>query len=335
MSLECSRRAFLGLGAAFAVPARASGTGRSAQPTLEAAPPVALPDTRQIDIATGGRTHRIMVAVPPVRPPARGWPVLYVLDGDLLFALTAQLMRNRFARGPDVPAQGAVVVGLGYAGAQVLDLVARTYDYTPPPAPGQPATDERGRREGGADAFLDFVETTVSPLVADAVPVDAEHRTLFGHSYGGLCTLHALFTRPGTFRNYVAASPSVWWRDGFILREQERFVAGRRAHARGAHARDGGDAHSADARGAHAPALRLLVTQGEREARPLDSTTDAARAAIVRDRRSSERLRELLEGLRDVPGLDLRFASFPGADHGSSMAPAAEQALALAIESIR
>ena len=147
------RRALLGLGAALALP------GCALRPTLENAPPVALPDTRQIDLAAGGHTHRIMLAVPPAPPPAQGWPVLYVLDGDLLFAPTAQLMRNRFARGPGVPTQGAVVVGLGYAGGQVLDLDARTYDYTPP-APG-PATDERGRREGGADAFLDFIDATV------------------------------------------------------------------------------------------------------------------------------------------------------------------------------
>lgn len=295
------RRALLGLGAALALP------GCALRPGLENAPPVALPGTRQIDVAAGGHVHRIMLAVPPAAPPAQGWPVLYVLDGDLLFAPTAQLMRNRFARGPGVPAQGAVVVGLGYAGTQVLDLAARTYDYTPP-APG-PTTDERGRREGGADAFLDFLDATVRPLVERAVRVDAARQTLFGHSYGGLCVLHALFTRPGGFQNYVAASPSVWWRGGFILEEQARFLAGRRADA---------------------PPLRLLVTQGERET---ELPADPARAAIARERRGADRLHALVEGLRGTPGLDMRFTTFPGADHGGAMLPAAQMALALALES--
>lgn len=299
------RRALLGLGAALALP------GCALRPTLEGAPPVALPGTRQVDITAGGpggHVHRVMLAVPPAPPPARGWPVLYVLDGDLLFALTAQLMRNRFARGPGVPASGAVVVGLGYAsrsGEQVLDLEARTYDYTPP-APG-PASDARGRREGGADAFLDFLDTSVRPLVAGAVRVDGARQTLFGHSYGGLCVLHALFTRPGSFQNYVAASPSLWWRDGFMLQEQARFVA---------------------ERGADAAPLRLLVTRGEREAEP---PRDPTRAAIVRERRGGDRWSALLDGLRGVPGLDLYVAFFPGVGHGGSMAPAAQQALALAI----
>ena len=294
-----SRRALLG--AALALP------GCALQPTLEGAPPVALPNTRQIDVAADGPhghvRHRIMLAVPPTPAPPQGWPVLYVLDGDLLFALTAQLMRNRFARGPGVPAQGAVVVGLGYAGDQVLDLDARTYDYTPP-APG-PSADGRGRREGGADAFLNFVDTAVRPLVEQAAPVDTARQTFFGHSYGGLCVLHALFTRPGGFRNYVAASPAVWWRSGFLLQEQSAFVAQRHANA---------------------PPLSLLVTRGEREVEPLKG---AAHAAM--QRQSGEYLRVLLDGLHEVPGLDVRFASLAGADHGSSMAPAVQQALSLAI----
>ncbi len=296
------RRAVLGMGAALA----SSGCALRPVPEnpLAGAAPVALPDTRQVDIASGGHMHRIMVAVPPAPSPARGWPVLYVLDGDLMFAFAAQLMRNRFARGPGVPARGAVVVGLGYAGKQVLDLAARTRDYTPP-APG-PDRDERGRLEGGADAFLDFIDGTVRPMVAGAAHIDAASQTLFGHSYGGLCVLHALFTRPGGFRNYVAASPSAWWRDGFILEEQKRFLAGRHAGA--------------------AP-LRLLITQGEREAVP---PADAARLAIARERRGSDRLRALVAGLDGAPGLDLRFAILPGADHGGAMAPAVQQALELA-----
>lgn len=302
------RRALLALGAALTLPGCA--LQRTPNGMFEDAPPVALPGTREIALTAGGHRHRIMLALPPAAPPARGWPVLYVLDGDLLFAPTAQIMRNRFARGPGVPAQGAVVVGLGYAGdrsgKQVLDLDARSYDYTPP-APG-PGTDARGRPEGGADAFLDFIDAAVRPLVERSVRVDTTRQTLMGHSYGGLCVLHALFTRPGGFQNYVAASPSVWWRDGAILQSQARFVAGRTAGA--------------------AP-LRLLITQGEREAQP---PADPARAALVRERRGSDRLQALVAGLRGVPGLDMRLATIPGADHGGSMLFAAQQALELAME---
>ncbi|MEJ5126387.1 alpha/beta hydrolase-fold protein [Comamonas sp. MYb21] len=323
---DVTRRRLLGLGAALALP------GCAWQSSLQDAPPVTLPGTRQLDLRAPGmpgpgapeRVHRIMVAVPPAPPPPQGYPVLYLLDGNLLFTPTAQLMRNRFARGPSVPTQGAVVVGLGYDDSQVLDLAARSYDYTPP-APG-PATDARGRAEGGADHFLDFIDQQVRPLVEASVPIDTTRQTFFGHSYGGLCVLHALLTRPGSFQRYVAASPSIWWRDGLVLQALPGFLA----HA-ASQAKD-------------APPLRLLVTQGEREARPAAPSTqasppapsapasDPARDAIRRQRQSAPGIPALMEGLRGAPGLALRYASFPGADHGSAMLPAAQQALAMAIE---
>ncbi|MDE1556751.1 hypothetical protein PV794_15630, partial [Comamonas aquatica] len=46
------------------------------------------------------RQHRVMVYVPQGPAPAAGWPVVYVLDGNLMFPLLAQLVHNRGARGP-------------------------------------------------------------------------------------------------------------------------------------------------------------------------------------------------------------------------------------------
>jgi predicted alpha/beta superfamily hydrolase len=50
-----------------------------------------------------------------------------------------------------------------------------------------------------------------------------EREALFGHSYGGLFALHALFTRPSSFDTFIAASPSIWWNNQFILEEEARF----------------------------------------------------------------------------------------------------------------
>ncbi|MBF3166256.1 ferric enterobactin esterase PfeE, partial [Pseudomonas aeruginosa] len=73
---------------------------------------------------------------------------------------------------------------------------------------------------GGADAFLDLLRDGMRPAVAAQAPLDTARQTLWGHSYGGLLVLHALFTRPGEFARYAAASPSLWWRDGAILGER-------------------------------------------------------------------------------------------------------------------
>jgi predicted alpha/beta superfamily hydrolase len=46
-------------------------------------------------------------------------------------------------------------------------------------------------------------------------------KALFGHSYGGLFALNALFTRPDAFDTFIAASPSIWFNNQCIVREQE------------------------------------------------------------------------------------------------------------------
>ncbi len=57
----------------------------------QAAPGVAmtLPDTLQWDLhSSQGSAYRVFLYRPPGPPPANGYPVLYVLDGNAMF-LTA------------------------------------------------------------------------------------------------------------------------------------------------------------------------------------------------------------------------------------------------------
>ncbi|MEG0946174.1 MAG: alpha/beta hydrolase-fold protein, partial [Comamonas sp.] len=159
------------------------------------------------------RQHRVMVYVPQGNAPAGGWPVIYVLDGNLMFPIVAQLVHNRGGRGADMRGHSAVVVGLGHAlppgSDEVHDRAARTYDYTLPYAGVTP--DNQGRAQGGADVFLDWIAQQLQPLLQSQLPLNAQQQTLVGHSYGGLLTLHTLFTRTAMFQRYVAASPSLWW----------------------------------------------------------------------------------------------------------------------------
>ncbi|MEG2999872.1 MAG: alpha/beta hydrolase-fold protein [Comamonas sp.] len=196
--------------------------------------PWSMPGVRSFDLpaaplpgSSAPRQHRVMVYVPQGAAPVGGWPVMYVLDGNLMFPFIAQLVHNRSARGPELRSGSAIVVGLGHAlpadNGEVHDRSARTYDYTLPYDGVGP--DSQGRAQGGADVFLDFIAQQLQPLLQAALPVNAQRQTLVGHSYGGLCTLHALFTRPGMFQRHVAASPSLWWGDGVVVQECQRFIA--------------------------------------------------------------------------------------------------------------
>ena len=87
-----------------------------------------------------------------------------------------------------------------------------------------------GRQNGGAPAFLDLIAQQIRPRVAQLVPVNPAQQTLWGHSYGGLFTLYALFTRPELFSHYIAADPSLWWHNGLMLQYAQRAQAAPNRH---------------------------------------------------------------------------------------------------------
>lgn len=170
----------------------------------------------------GGPEYRVSVWAPPDgKPPAAGYPVVYMLDGNAVFE---SLARTASALPPGESLQ-AVVVGIGYDDAERFNVTARSYDYTPPSpgaeaprgSPRDPDAQGWAKPGGGADRFLGILQQRIQPLVERRYRIDAANRTLYGHSYGGLFALHVALSRPQAFRHYVAASPSIWWNGRFIL----------------------------------------------------------------------------------------------------------------------
>jgi ferri-bacillibactin esterase len=169
-------------------------------------------------VSQRGNSYRIFVYEPAGATPKEGFPVLYLLDGNATFttAVAAIAMQSRRPDVTGVPA--SVVVGIGYPTDAPLDLERRRVDYTPP-------SDAEPKVEcGGADYFSDFIEAELKPLIEAIVPVDRQRQALFGHSFGGLFSLWSLFTRPGSFQSYIAASPSIWWGNRAILAHEAVFI---------------------------------------------------------------------------------------------------------------
>lgn len=163
-------------------------------------------------VATGPG-HRLFRAVPKGLPPAGGWPILYLLDGNAAFDfLTAQ----HLALVPDL-----VLVGVGYDTDRQFARERRTLDFTAPDGPGdgiRPDPVHAGRMAGGASQFLDRLIGPLRDAAEADLPVNPVRRSLWGHSFGGLFTLYALLTRPQAFARYAAISPSIWWDEGLIRR---------------------------------------------------------------------------------------------------------------------
>lgn len=242
---------------------------------------VALPHARQFEIRSAqGLPYRLLVAVPPEPPPAAGFPVLVLVDGDALFATALNTARLQAGR-PEVSGVGpAVIIGIGYPGAAPFDAERRRQDLLPD--------------GGGADRFLDLIEARLLPLAADLAPIDRARLSLAGHSFGGLFALHALFTRPALFCSLVAGSPSIWWNERAILGEQAEFLR----------------------RGAQAVRPRLLITVGGEEQRG-DPLRDAARATRLHKARMVDNAGEMAAALAASGRLDCEHVVFAGENHVS------------------
>jgi len=168
--------------------------------------------------------YRMMIAIPSEPPPAEGYPIIYALDGDAVFATFAEAARlqTRKPHGYDP----VVIVGIGYPSREPFEMNRRCYDFTMPAQvenlPARPNGQE-WPEHGGADAFLQFIEAELRPAIEKEYPIDTKRQSIFGHSLGGLLVLHALFTRPQAFQNYAAGSPSIWWNHHAVLEEAEGF----------------------------------------------------------------------------------------------------------------
>ncbi len=305
-----TRRALLaaGAGASLGLLGGCASGGPAAPAQLLQAPAATLPGTHQQDLRdpASGHTWRIWVQRPAGPAPATGHPVLYVLDGNAAFALAAQLARNDAARPPELRPDAAIVVGIGHPGDAVIHPAERQRDYTPPP-PGGSATPQAG----GADRLLGFIARELQPRITQAFAIDAQRQTITGHSFGGLCVLHALFTRPALFTRYAATSPSVWWNQGQVLQTAAQFM----------------QAHATAPR---AFSARLQLRVGSLEHAQAAATP--ARAAVQAERRLLERTEALAQQLTALqwPALHVQMAVLPGLDHGSVMLPGLVDALALA-----
>ena len=142
----------------------------------------------------------IQVVLPPDYKPgsADKYDVIYVTDGDDNTKTIADIQYFITREGfmPKV-----IIVG-------ILNI-DRNKDLTP--------THEEGfGTSGGADKFLAFLKDELIPYINKTYPSDGDN-TLFGHSFGGLFVTYALLNEPQAFTSYIAADPSYWWGNGYMI----------------------------------------------------------------------------------------------------------------------
>jgi predicted alpha/beta superfamily hydrolase len=264
--------------------------------------PVLLPDAVQFDLPprAGGEPYRIFLYTPPAEPPAEGWPTLYLLDGNAVFATAVDAVRAQAPYPMGTGVTFGAIVAIGYPTVDPYDSVRRSWDLAPPPGKTYPPHSVGGPevRTGGADHFRAFIEDELKPEIARRLPVDRSRQAIFGHSFGGLFVLHTLFEQPQAFATWIAASPAIYWEGTGMVREAEAFLAK-----------------------GEAAAGRLLLLVGEHEQALAPFQVGAAdaetRLAVFAVSRYVDHTRAMTERLSAVKGLITAYEFLVGENHMS------------------
>ena len=199
------------------------------------------------------QTFRVQVMEPLRYPRERArFPVVYATDGNLLFDALKGI--SHCMQLTVVPRFILVAIGypsespLGGALLRGRDLMFPGYPkvkLTSIPVEGVLRAKKGTRQLYGAEAFRQFIERELVPLIDREHPTRPGERFFFGHSAGAGFGLFTLFTRPRLFRGYVLSSGGYsfdgkssggrHYRNHDFLFDKARGFIGRRSKPRGIH----------------------------------------------------------------------------------------------------
>lgn len=148
----------------------------------------------------------IFVSTPPgYDQSTSAYPVMYVLDGSVnAIHFTSGLISDLATRAlcPNM-----IIVA--------ISNTDRFRDMTPTPYDRNP-----NRPSGGADKFLQFIETELFPFIEEKYRT-LPYRIFKGHSASGICVTHAFLSHNHMFNAYIGISPSLWWDSNLFSKTAE------------------------------------------------------------------------------------------------------------------
>jgi uncharacterized protein len=125
------------------------------------------------------------------------YPLILLTDGEWYFDMIYEASKLIYQNG----GPKLIVVG--------ITNTNRTKDLTF-------SNNKEDASSGGSDNFLRFIETELLTFLEANYKISA-HRTLLGHSAGGLFTTYVMLSKPKAFDAYVAVTPTIRWDDFRIL----------------------------------------------------------------------------------------------------------------------
>ncbi|MBC3844949.1 esterase [Winogradskyella echinorum] len=140
------------------------------------------------------------------------YPVVYLLDGFSLKENLEAVYDNYW--GHYLPHM--ILIGVSNKTDRIRDLTTSQIKMRR----GQAMDKETG----GAENFTQFIGRELIPYIDNKYP-SSPYRTLIGHSYAGLFTIHMLVNHKHLFQNYIAIDPSLDWDDQKLLKEAKEKLS--------------------------------------------------------------------------------------------------------------
>lgn len=173
----------------------------------------------ELPSALYGAGRRVSVGLPrSYAVSAVDYPVVIVLDGDAHFEPFVGLVKH-LAWADRMPEVILVAV----------PSVRRAEELVPMPVTANEANESEAIT--GSLRFRQFLTEELLPHL-DAEYRCAPHRTLIGHSLGGLFVVDTLLSAPDSFSAYIAISPSVYWKaEAMLAKLDARIESGGESRA--------------------------------------------------------------------------------------------------------
>lgn len=143
------------------------------------------------------------------------YPVIYLLDGSAdedFIHVVGIVQFNTFDWVNQIPK--SIVVGIAN--------IDRKRDFTFPTTIAKDK--ERFKTAGHSEKFINFIEKDLQPYINASYKTAPKATTLIGQSLGGLLATEILLKRPTLFNDYIIISPSLWWDDGSLLKQNSAIL---------------------------------------------------------------------------------------------------------------
>ena len=157
-----------------------------------------------------GEKRALFVRLPEnYNDSAAAYPVLYILDGQMLIENPYKKIFDGLAENNEIP--DVIMVGIANRG---FLRGSRSRDFHP--------------GGNGAENFLKFIKQELISFIDENFRTN-DCRVLMGHSSAGLFTLFALFADPGLFAGNICSCPALSVEDKTVFALARTFVRTQKA----------------------------------------------------------------------------------------------------------